>query len=150
MWEHASIAFHPDVLSRGFYAEPSAQKRQQLASVRSLHDMFASMLFSCSPEDYAGFKHIPTEAMRKVSATEFVEQYIRLRDVFIPGLLSDPAAQQVWHVDSIEVYIETVGSRSLPVRDLEMSASTLWGKDMSLQYGCQSVVGKSFKRDWCL
>jgi hypothetical protein len=87
----------------------------------------------------------PAELFARISAQDFLDQYVQLRSVFIAVLLGGIEGQACWHVESVTVRLVTGAISQVPVHNVSLVGclASSWGTDKSLQLGLPSVIGKT-------
>ena len=87
----------------------------------------------------------PAELFARISAKDFLDQYVELRGMFIAGLLGGIEGQACWHVESVTVRLATGAISKVPVHTVSLvgGVSAAWGVDKSLQLGLPSMIGKT-------
>ena len=146
MWECAALTFHPDALVEKWGPLSNEVKCEQTEALRVLYDFWAPTLFQVHSSRAPSFKDPPPEMLEHIDFSTFKNQYIQLRDHFVPEVLQDAGSAQCWVVERVLVRI---GSRDVPVRIdgvafvEEAPVEKLWGgSDMSLAFGSKSAVGR--------
>ena len=95
--------------------------------------------------DFLGAEDPPAELFARISAQDFLDQYVELRSVFIAVLLGGIEGQACWHVESVTVRLVTGAISQVPVHNVSLVGclASSWGTDKSLQLGLPSVIGKT-------
>lgn len=96
---------------------------------------------------YANYKDPPNELFHRISFPDIKRQYVTLRNVFIPELLSSPESAQCWIVRAVCVKIGQ-DEFKIPLSRVKLPhdnrVENLWsGMDTSLESGSNALVGKS-------
>ena len=140
-WTAASTCFHPSVLSCPTPTQGAPIVREALQRV---FVTLQPLLFSCRRADVPRYVDPPVEMFQAIEFPEFLQQYVRLCENFIPALLREPSGAECMRVTAVQVafgQVEVMNvSPSKLVLVAEQAQDTDWF-DASLRLGRPSCIG---------
>jgi len=119
-----------------------ANEEDELLPLQTIFGALKDVLFGLAASDMKNFRDVPPEVFQVVSWPEFRQQYMTLRNEFIPELLAHPTGRPCWVVDAVEVRMSDGQVVRATPSAVQVASSTSWGRDLSLQFGSEHSIGK--------
>lgn len=144
-WECASKCFHPDVLATPCGETLTKDIMEALAFV---YGVVHPVIFGLRPADFSTYVDPPPEMFEKTTVTEFIQEYMALRNTLVPRARSSAEWAGAYSVVSATIQMDNGHRTACKTTELipheECCPRPGWA-DLSLQLGRASCIGRKYK-----